>query len=180
VVADGAEAHGDRDGAGDGIGAPTAPDSARGQTRALVREIARRTEVEAALRTSLRQLRRKEEQLRLGTEELADFLENATFGVHRLGPDGRILWANRAELELLGYGTDEYVGHRVAEFHFDEQAIADILKRLKRGESLRDVAVHLRAKDGSIKHVLLSCSGYFRDGELVHSRCFTRDITHGR
>jgi PAS domain S-box-containing protein len=40
--------------------------------------------------------------------------------------------------------------------------------------------VRLRAKDGSIKHVLLSSNAYFRDGEFVHTRCFTRDITERR
>ena len=38
----------------------------------------------------------------------------------------------------------------------------------------------LRAKDGAIKHVLISSSGYFQDGRFGHSRCFTRDITERR
>jgi len=35
----------------------------------------------------------------------------------------------------------------------------------------------LRAKDGSVRHVVISSNAYFRDGKFVHSRCFTRDIT---
>ena len=49
-------------------------------------------------------------------KELADFLENAAEGLHRVGRDGTILWANAAELEMLGYAEDEYVGHGIAEF----------------------------------------------------------------
>jgi PAS domain S-box-containing protein len=35
----------------------------------------------------------------------------------------------------------------------------------------------LRAKDGSIRHVLVSSSVHFRNGEFVNTRCFTIDIT---
>src|SRR6185295_13333128 len=65
---------------------------------------------------------------------LQDFVENATVGLHSVGPDGVILWANRAELELLGYEADEYVGRSIAEFHFDQDLVKDILARLTRGE----------------------------------------------
>ena len=42
-----------------------------------------------------------EEALREKQQELADFFENAVEGLHRVGPDGTVLWANRAELEML-------------------------------------------------------------------------------
>jgi len=41
--------------------------------------------------------------------------------------------ANRAELDLLGDDTEEYVGHPVAQFHADRHVIVDILPRLNRG-----------------------------------------------
>ena len=65
-------------------------------------------------------LRRKEAELR-------DFVENATVGLHWVGPDGIILWANQAELELLGYTREEYIGRHIAEFHVDRPVIDDIL-----------------------------------------------------
>src|SRR5262249_51604446 len=51
-----------------------------------------------------------EEQLRDSERELADFFENASIGMHWVGPDGIILRANQAELDLLGYRREEYVG----------------------------------------------------------------------
>ena len=93
------------------------------------------------------------------------------------GPDGIIQRANRAELELLGYTESEYVGHHVAEFHVDQEQIAAILDRLGRGEDVRDEEVRLRAKDGSIRHVVIDSNGRWEDGRFVHSRCFTRDVT---
>ena len=147
---------------------------------ALAREILHREEVELALRQSLRELRLKEEQLRQREEQLRDFFENGTIALHRVGADGRILWANREELELLGYGAPEYIGRSIADFHVDQEVITDILARLVRGETLRDYEARLRAKDGSTKHVLINSSGYFQNGKFVHSRCFTRDITERR
>ena len=92
---------------------------------------------------------RAEERLRRSERELADFFENATVGLHWVGPDGTILRANRAELGLLGYAEEEYVGRHIAEFHADEGVICDILRRLRDGETLHDYPARLRCKDGS-------------------------------
>lgn len=34
---------------------------------------------------------------------------------------------NRAELEMLGYCREEYIGRHIADFHADEGTICDIL-----------------------------------------------------
>jgi len=110
-------------------------------------------------------------------KELSDFLETAVESLHRVGPKGTILWANKAELDLLGYTAEEYVGHHISEFHTDRVVIEDILGRLIRGESLRNYPAQVRCKDGSIKDVLINSNALWQDGEFIHTRCFTRDIT---
>ena len=77
-----------------------------------------------------------ENELRRSERELADFFENATIGLHWVGPDGVILRANRAELDMLGYSREEYVGHHIANFHADEKVIRDILERLQDGRAV--------------------------------------------
>ena len=101
-------------------------------------------------------------------------------GLHWVGPDGRIIWANRAELDLLGYSPDEYIGHSIREFHADSSVITDIMARLMRNETLKDYEARLRCKDGSIRTVLINSNVMWENGEFVHTRCFTRDITHQR
>ena len=103
--------------------------------------------------------------------------ENGALGLHFVGPDGTILNANQAELELLGYSREEYIGHHIAEFHVDRPVIDDILARLARNETLKNYEARLRAKDGSIKHVLITSNVLWNDRGFVHTRCFTRDIT---
>ena len=83
--------------------------------------------------------------------DLEDFFENGAVALHLVGSDGTILKANKAELDLLGYEEHEYVGRQIADFHDDEETIAEILARLTRGEKIDKFPARLKAKDGSIK-----------------------------
>jgi len=125
---------------------------------------------------------RKENELALrrSQTELTDFFENASVGLHWVGADGTILRANQAELDLLGYSREEYVGRNIVDFHQDRESIEDILDRLRAGEIVRDYEARLICKDRSLKTVRIDSSAYFEEGKFVHSRCFTRDITDRR
>jgi PAS domain S-box-containing protein len=143
------------------------------RSRALVRELEQRRELEHELRLALAQRRRAEEELR-------DFVDNAAEGLHRVNAEGTILWANRTELEMLGYSQDEYVGHHISEFYADRNVLDDVMARLSRGETLHDYETELRCRDGSIKTVLVSSNVCWEDGKFIHTRCFTRDVTERR
>ncbi|HEY1638834.1 MAG TPA: PAS domain S-box protein [Rhizomicrobium sp.] len=109
--------------------------------------------------------------------ELEDFFENGAVGLHLVGPDGTILRANQAELDMMGYTAAEYLGHNIAEFHADRHVIDDILARLSGGQKLDKYPARLLAKDGSIRHVVITSSVQFRDGKFINTRCFTLDVT---
>jgi PAS domain S-box-containing protein len=118
-----------------------------------------------------------DEALRHAEQEFRDFVENASVGMHWVGPDGIILWANRTEMAMLGYSAEEYIGHHIAEFHADRPVIEDILRRLSNRETLHDYEAILRCKDGSIRHTLINSNVLWEGDNFVHTRCFTRDIT---
>jgi len=130
-----------------------------------------------SLQAEVDRRKRAEETLRQRERELSDFLNNASEGIHKVAADGSILYANRAELELLGYRWEEYVGRNIADFYVDAGLADEILQRLKAGEVLRDQPAVMRCKDGSAKPVLICSNGYFEDGELRYTRCFTRDAS---
>jgi PAS domain S-box-containing protein len=111
------------------------------------------------------------------TGALADFLEHAPVAIHSVDPAGTIVWANRAELDLLGYTADEYIGQPMVSFAPDPEVLLDMLDRVTRGETLRDRELRLRAKDGSIRHVLINSNMVVQDGKQIATRCFARDIT---
>jgi PAS domain S-box-containing protein len=123
------------------------------------------------------QHRRAEEELQRRHEELEDFFENGAVALHLVGADGTIVRVNQAELDLLGYRREEYVGRNVAEFHADEDAIEVILARLCCGETLDKYPARLRAKDGTIRQVQITSNAQFEDGKLINTRCFTIDVT---
>src|SRR5437016_2950979 len=79
--------------------------------------------------------------------DLRDFIENAAVALNWVAEDGTILWANRAELELLGYSRDEYIGHSIIDFHVDQAAILDVLGRSKNNEQVNEFEARLRCKD---------------------------------
>jgi PAS domain S-box-containing protein len=118
-----------------------------------------------------------EEALLRNSQELSEFFQNATEAIHWVGPEGTILRANQAELSMMGYSAEDYIGRNVAEFHIDQDVVADILERLRRAETLENYAARVRREDGSIRDVLINSSAYFENDEFVHSRCFTRDVT---
>lgn len=118
-----------------------------------------------------------EEEVRQKGKDLEDFFENGAVGLHIVSGEGIILRANKAELDLLGYTAEEYVGRHVAEIHADAPVIGDILQKLSCGEKLDRYPARLRAKDGSIKHVLVTSNSRFDDGKFVNTRCFTMDVT---
>ncbi|HET9234220.1 MAG TPA: PAS domain S-box protein, partial [Candidatus Eisenbacteria bacterium] len=126
---------------------------------------------------SISERKEAEEALRQSERELSDFFENASVAMHWVGSDGIILRVNRAELNMLGYDLEEYVGHPISEFHVDKDVIDDLLARLAAGETVQDCEARMRCKDGSIKHVLIDSSVRWVAGKFVHTRCFTRDIT---
>jgi PAS domain S-box-containing protein len=110
-------------------------------------------------------------------QELRAFLAEASVGLIWVGADGRILWANQAELDLVGYSEDEYVGRDLAQFLMAPEAALDLMGRIARGDRISAYETELRTKDGLARRVLLDGSGLFREGRLVHERLVTRDIT---
>jgi PAS domain S-box-containing protein len=109
--------------------------------------------------------------------DLDDFFQNAAIPLHWVDARGVILRANRAELELLGYAPEEYIGRNIADFHADADVLCGILDRLSAGETLRDEPARMRARDGTIKHVRITSNVKRKDGKFVHTRCITRDVT---
>jgi len=121
--------------------------------------------------------KRIEQALQQSEKKYREFAETASIALHWVSSDGTIIWANRAELEMLGYCSEEYIGHNISEFHADAPVLEDILNRLFRGDRIKEYEARLRAKDGSLRQVIIDSSALFEDGKFVHTLCFTRDIS---
>lgn len=109
--------------------------------------------------------------------ELREFLERAPMSLSFVSPEGRIIWANQAQFDLVGCREDECIGRALDEFLAEPAAVAHVLGRVARGERVDSYQTQLKARDGSLKQVLIDGSGFFREGVLAHGRLVTRDIT---
>jgi PAS domain S-box-containing protein len=138
----------------DGISGPDTPPQARTKVVALAPD----------------EMRRRDDAIR-------DFIEDAPIALHRVAGDGTILWANPAELKLLGRSEAEYVGRKIHDFHEDLEAVEQALERLRAGQAVPEFEARLRASDGGTRHVAIRWSPTFADGAVAYSRGFTRDIT---
>ncbi len=119
------------------------------------------------------------EQVLESEAQLRDFVESATDLIHMLAPDGRVLYANRAWRETLGY-TDEELTQRsmldiVAPDSHDTARAA--LRRLLSGESPVAIEVAVLAKDGRRIIVRGHANCRFVDGVAVGTQGIYRDVT---
>lgn len=125
-----------------------------------------------------RRIRREAEAALFHSEqELNDFFQHAPVGFRWMSPEGTILRANHAELEMFGHVESEYVGRPFSDFCADRRDADDLLDRLQHGESLKDREIQMFHKDGTPRHVQIDANVLRENGKIVHSRCFTRDIT---
>ncbi|ELR13520.1 ATPase/histidine kinase/DNA gyrase B/HSP90 domain containing protein [Acanthamoeba castellanii str. Neff] len=113
----------------------------------------------------------------VGLEDARAILDNCSVAVHFVDANGTIIYANKAELDCLGYTAEEYLGRNITDFHACRETINDIFDRLKRQETLLNYEAELACKDGTRKVLQINSNVYWHNGEFVHTRCFSRDIT---
>ncbi|MDB4888730.1 MAG: sensor hybrid histidine kinase [Gemmatimonadetes bacterium] len=110
---------------------------------------------------------------------LRDFLEYATDLIHMLAPDGRVLYANRAWRETLGYTQEETATlsmFDVVPLDSLDSARANLSRALN-SESPIEVEMTVLSKDGRRIIVRGRANGRFVDGVAVSTRGIYRDVT---
>jgi len=130
-----------------------------------------------SLKMRIAELEASEKEHRQRFIEISDFIENASTPLHWVNGSGIIIWANKAELDMLGYSKEEFINRHISKFHVKKDVIEDILYRLINKETLINYPAELLCKNGEIKSVLINSNVYWKDNEFIHTRCFTRDIS---
>ena len=118
--------------------------------------------------------------LRARDADLIDFFQNAPIAMHWLNGEGIVLWANQTELNILGYTAEEFIGKPITNFcdPDEKELILELFKQLASGNSIADVPVRYRKKDGGLVHFLIDSNvAHNKDGSFGHTRCFIRDDT---
>ncbi|MEP6913166.1 MAG: PAS domain S-box protein, partial [bacterium] len=123
--------------------------------------------------------KRAEEALIESDRRYRDLFYDAPVGYHELDTEGRITCVNTTELLMLGYSSEEMIGHHVWEFIEEgetaRETFADKLAGIKPD---RNVARSFRRKDGTFLEVQLD-DQILNDpsGRFIGIRATVQDIT---
>ena len=122
-----------------------------------------------------------EERLRQSEEEYRSLVQGAAFGIYRSTEDGRILDANLALAQMLGYdGTEELLTHNMLDlYRSPEERAALLATGVHQHHSIGEVA--WKKKDGTPILVRLAARIVERSGEGV--TCYetiAEDVTERR
>ena len=151
----------------------------------VLRELAASAQREIELRRALARARRTAEETERTARERDEFLNATTDGVYTIDPAGRILFANRAAAEQLGYAPEEMTGQEAhALFHhsypdgapFPREACA-ISRAAAEGRAVQVQDEVLWRRDGSSFPVAYASSPVWRDGRVVGAVVRFTDMT---
>ena len=120
------------------------------------------------------------EQSELQYRELYENAPNTYFSVR--AEDGSILRCNSAALRLLGYDKKTFIGMKVFDLYADtpdgKSKAHRIFKRFRAGESIRDVELQMKRRNGDPVWISLSIEPARDDaGSIVESRSVVIDIS---
>ena len=106
-----------------------------------------------------------------------DFMQFGSVGLHIVDSNGTILWANAAELELLGYTEEEYIGQPIQKFHIDPLKFEYVITTLLSGNKVVNCVAPIKCKDGHVEYVEINSSVRTVNGKVSTTRCFSTCVT---
>ncbi|MEE9419116.1 MAG: sigma 54-interacting transcriptional regulator, partial [Desulfatiglandaceae bacterium] len=127
--------------------------------------------------------KRSEEALWESEERYRDLYENAPNSYFSISAiDGSILGCNSAALRLFGYDRETLMRMKVFDLYAatpdGKSKAKEVFKRFKAGESIRDVELQMKRKQGEPTWISLSVAPLRdRDGKITESRSMVIDIS---
>jgi len=123
--------------------------------------------------------KRTEDALMESDRRFRDLFFDAPVGYHELDIEGRITCVNTTELSMLGYSSEEMIGHHVWEFIAEAEVARDTFaEKLAGVKHLPSVERSFRRKDGTLMEVQLE-DQMLTDpgGRIIGIRATMQDIT---
>jgi PAS domain S-box-containing protein len=121
---------------------------------------------------------RIETQLRESTQLFRATLDAASFAIVNLDPEQRVLIWNRAAERMFGYSNEELSGRPYPLIPEDGRAEFDALyRRVVSGETVRNVRLQHRRKDGALREVVFAAAPLDEGGRVRAVVASLEDIT---
>ncbi len=108
------------------------------------------------LHTDITERKRSEQALRESEKKFRSLFENVFDGVYQSTPDGKLLAANPALVQMLGYNSEEEMKKLdiATETYLDPEQRKEFSALLERQGQLRNAELTLKRKDGTVIKVL--------------------------
>ena len=130
---------------------------------------------------------RNQNEIKLKESEIQfrNLYEEAPTAYLSIGQDKSIIRCNRAAEKLLGYTKDEFLKMKVFDLYADTEngigAAKITFKKFLDGESIKDVELQMKNKDGNPIWISLYVKPIFdQEGNVIESRSMILDITERR
>jgi PAS domain S-box-containing protein len=122
--------------------------------------------------------KRAEDALQLANLYNRSLIEVSLDPLVTIGPNGKITDVNHATEEVTGYPREQLIGTDVSDYFTEPERARDGYQQVFREGNVRDYALELRHRDGSVRSVLYNASTY-RDkaGMVIGVFAAARDIT---
>lgn len=123
--------------------------------------------------------RRAEQALRDSEERYRRLVETANEGIWSVDADHVVTLVNPAMADMLGYGVEEIIGHKVEEFIFPDEFDQHTEKMKGRHAGLSDIYERrFKCKDGSILWTIVSAKALIDDiGSFIGAFAMFTNIT---
>lgn len=136
-------------------------------------------EANRGLQREMQERQKMEQALREREELFSDLFDNSRDFIQTISPDGKVMYANRAWRENLGFAKNEVSGFPMFELiHPDcHEHCMERFAELLAGKEVDKIETEFVAKDG--RRILLEgkCNCKFVEGRPVAIRAIFRDIT---
>jgi PAS domain S-box-containing protein len=135
---------------------------------------------ELGIARDITERKRAEEALRESEERFRGLVENATVGIYRTTPEGRILMANAALVRMLGYESFQALATRDLEQEGFEPTYprSAFRERVDREGEITGLEAAWKRRDGSVIHVRESARAVrASDGRVLYYDGIVEDVT---
>jgi len=119
-----------------------------------------------------------EKALRESEKKYRALFEESRDAIYVTSREGRLLDANQAMFDLLGYSREELMSIHIKQSYADPGDRIKFQREIESKESVRDYEVKLRRKDGKVVHCLLTSTlRRSSDGSILGYQGIIRDVT---
>ena len=122
---------------------------------------------------------RLHEELTISEKRYRDLFENSLEIIQSFGPDGKLIFCNQRWFTSLGYSTEDVAHLSLFDIisEKDQEHCKMLFGRVLNGESIQNIDVSFVAKDGRKIELNGNVVPMMKDGKMISTHSFFRDVS---